>query len=462
MFSPETYTERRKQLRARIGSGVILMPGNEESSMNYPDNTFRFRQDSAFLYFFGLDEPHKAGVIDLDEGCDIVFGDDVTMDEIIWMGPQPPLADEAAKAGVGETKPWSELATYIAKARAAGRTVHYLPPYRGETVLLLHALLGDTVDEVRAGASLPLVHAVVEQRAVKSDEEVAQIEMALDISYAMHTTAMRIARPGMVEREVAGVVDGITLAHGGRNSFPTIFTVHGETLHNHHHHNVMSDGDIVIHDSGAESPLHYASDITRTFPVGGKFDARQRDVYSIVLSSQLRAIEAIRPGIEYRTVHTLASEVLAQGLCDLGLMKGDVKEAVRAGAHALFFQCGLGHLMGLDVHDMEGLGEDHVGYDETIQRNPMFGFRSLRLGRTLRTGFVVTVEPGLYFIPALIDQWKAENKLAEFIDYEAVESYRDFGGVRIEDDVLVTADGYRVLGRPIPKTIEEVETTCGK
>ncbi|MEW6074116.1 MAG: aminopeptidase P family protein [Planctomycetota bacterium] len=462
MFAAQIYTERRARLRERVGSGVILLPGNEESPMNYPDNTFRFRQDGTFLYFFGLDAPHLAALIDADEGEEVVYGDEVTMDDIIWMGPQRPLAEKAAAAGAGATAPHAALGAALEKARRAGRPVHYLPPYRGETALLLHGLLGTPAAALRAGASLALTRAVVEQRSVKSSAEVAEIEKALEISHEMHTAAMRMARPGMVEREVAGVVDGIALARGGRNSFPTIFTTHGETLHNHYHGNVLREGNLVLHDSGAESPLHYASDITRTFPAGGKFTERQREVYSAVLAAQKRAIAAVRPGVEFREVHSLACEVLAGGLVELGLMRGDPHEAVRAGAHALFCPHGLGHMLGLDVHDMEGLGEDHVGYDETIRRSETFGFRALRLGRALREGFVLTMEPGLYFIPALIDQWKAAGRHAAFIDYDAVDGFRDFGGIRIEDDVLVLAGGSRVLGRPIPKTVADVEAACSR
>ncbi len=430
--------------------------------MNYPDNAYLFRQDSSFLYFFGLDTPHLAGWIDVDEGREVILGNDVTIEEIIWMGPQPALAERAAAVGIDEAAPFDQLGALVADARGRGRTIHYLPQYRPENVLRLHELLGLGVDEVRAGHSLPLIRGVVEQRSTKSAEEVAEIERAIDVAHEMHTTAMALARPGVVEREVAGVMEGIALSHGSRLSFPTIFSVHGETLHNHHHDNVMADGDIAVADAGAESPLHYAADITRTIPVGGRFTQRQREVYSIVLSALEAATGAARPGVENRVLHELACVKLATGLGELGLMRGDPAEAVEAGAHTLFFQCGLGHLLGLDVHDMEGLGEDHVGYDDRVQRNPSFGFRSLRLGRALEPGFAITVEPGLYFIPTLIDRWKAERTLEQFIDYDAVEAYRDFGGIRIEDDVLVTEEGHRLLGRPIPRSIAEVEAACAE
>jgi Xaa-Pro aminopeptidase len=302
-----------------------------------------------------------------------------------------------------------------------------------------------------------LIRAVVAQRSTKTAEEIEQIEAALDISYEMHTTAMKMSKPGVFEREVAGAMEGIALSRGGRLAFPTIFSIHGETLHNHYYGNIMKAGNIVVNDCGAESPLHYAGDVTRTIPVGGKFSPRQRDIYNIVLAAQQRAIEAVKPGVEFREIHRLACTILASGLADLGLLKGNIQEAVDAGAHTLFFQCGLGHMLGLDVHDMEALGEDYVGYTDTIKRSPEFGWKSLRLARALEPGFVITVEPGVYFIPELIDRWKAQNKCADFINYDKVERYRDFGGIRLEDDVLVTSDGRRILGKKIPKTIEEVE-----
>jgi Xaa-Pro aminopeptidase len=310
---------------------------------------------------------------------------------------------------------------------------------------------------VQEHVSEPLIRAVVAQRSIKSEQEISEIESALDISYEMQTAAMKMSKPGIYERQIAGAMEGIVLSLGGRLSFPTIFSVHGETLHNHSHDNLMKAGDIAVNDSGVETSLGYASDITRTVPVSGKFTQRQKEIYTIVLDAQEQAIEAVKPGVEFRNVHRLACTVLASGLKDLGLIKGDIDEAVNAGAHTLFFQCGLGHMMGLDVHDMEGLGEDYVGYTDTIRRNPGFGWRSLRLGRELETDFVITVEPGIYFIPELIKRWKAENKNSQYINYDMVKKYEDFGGVRIEDDVLVTESGYRVLGKEIPKTIDEVE-----
>jgi Xaa-Pro aminopeptidase len=321
-------------------------------------------------------------------------------------------------------------------------------------------LLDIPPSEVQKKTSEILIRAVVAQRSIKSELEISEIEKALDIAYEMQTTAMKMSKPGLYERQIVGAMEGIALSLGGRLSFPTIFSIHGETLHNQEHCNLMKDGDIAVNDSGAETSLGYASDITRTIPISGKFTQRQKEIYQIVLNSQEQAIGAIKPGVEFRNVHRLACKVLTSGLKDLGLIKGDVDEAVDNGAHTLFFQCGLGHMMGLDVHDMEGLGEDFVGYTETIKRNPTFGWRSLRLGKELETGYVITVEPGIYFIPELINRWKAENKNSEYINYDMVAKFEDFGGMRVEDDILVTENGCRVLGKKIPRTIAEVENIC--
>ncbi len=457
MFAPNVYVERRKRLQNDLGSGLILFLGNEPSPVNYPDNQYPFRQDSSFLYFFGLDCPGLAAVIDADQGAECVFGDDLTVDDIIWAGPQPLLKEKCQAAGITETAPLNQLQLVLEKAVAQERQIHFLPQYRPENILKIQQLLAIHPAVIRDRISEPLIRAVVAQRSYKSEDEIAQIETALEMSYEMQTTAMKMSMPGVHEQEIAAAIEQVVLSHGGRLSFPTIFSIHGETLHNTQCRNVMSAGDIAVNDSGAETPLGYASDITRTVPVSGKFSQKQREIYAIVLESQTRAIEAARPGVEFRNVHRLASEVLVSGLKDLGLITGDVAEAVDAGVHTLFFQCGLGHMMGLDVHDMEGLGEDYVGYTDAIKRNPDFGWRSLRLAKALEPGFIITVEPGLYFIPELIDRWKAERKNAQFVNYDAVEKYRDFGGIRLEDDVLITEEGFRVLGKPIPRTIEEVE-----
>jgi Xaa-Pro aminopeptidase len=457
MFPVNVYVERRSRLREQVKSGLILFLGNEESPMNYQDNQYSFRQDSSFLYFFGLNFPSLAAIIDVDRDKEIIFGDDLTVDDIIWTGPQPALNERAQEVGVHETAPVDKLKVVLEKAVQQDGKIHFLPQYRAENILKIERLLGTHPTVIQDYVSETLIRTVVAQRSLKSKEEIEQIEAALDVSYEMQTAAMKMSRPGMLEMEVVGAMEGIAISSGCRLAFPTIFTVRGEILHNHHYGNVMKQGDIAINDSGAETTLGYASDISRTIPVSGKFSEEQKEIYTIVLNAQEKAIEAIRPCVEFRNVHRLACEVLASGLKEIGLMKGDVEEAVDAGAHTLFFQCGLGHMLGLDVHDMEGLGEDYVGYTDTIRRNPEFGWRSLRLGRALEADFVVTVEPGVYFIPELINRWKAKKKHSQYINYDKVEKYGDFGGLRIEDDVLVTANGHRVLGKKIPKTIDEVE-----
>jgi len=457
MFSEATYTQRRKRLREQMDSGLVLFLGNDESPRTYKDSPYPFRQDSSFLYFFGLDEANLAAVIDVDEGTECLFGDDASVDEIVWTGPQETLENKAQKVGLAQTGPSDKLASVLAEAAAKDRPIHFLRQDRPENVLKLLKLLDIAPTEVPKRVSESLTRAVVAQRAVKSAEEIEQIEAALNISYEMQKVAMWMTRPGMVEREVAGAMLGIAASYGVDLAFPTIFSVHGETLHNPYHDNVMKAGDIAVNDMGAESSLRYASDVTRTIPVSGRFSQKQREIYEIVFNAQTEAIAAVKPGVEFRDVHRLACIELVSGLKSLGLTKGDPIEAVEAGAHTLFFQCGLGHMMGLDTHDMEGLGEDFVGYTETIRRRPEFGWRSLRLARALEPGFVVTVEPGIYFIPTLLDRWKAERKCEAFIDYDKVEAYRDFGGVRLEDDIVVTQTGHRLLGKPIPKTIDEVE-----
>jgi Xaa-Pro aminopeptidase len=459
MFAKEVYWQRRKMLRALVGEGLILFAGNEESSMNYSANTYHFRQDSSFLYFFGINKPGFYGVCDVDNDRDTIYGDDFTIDDIIWMGEQPAVSDLAAGVAVESSASVNEMATVLKQAMQSGRKVHLLPPYRGDHVVTLTQLMDVDHKVLSELVSQELIEAVVKLRSVKDQFEISEIEKAVAVAGIMHTTAMKMAYPGNFERELAGAIEGIALSHGGPVSFPVILSMDGQTLHNHYHGNELSEGRMVVCDAGAETAMCYASDITRTFPVGGKFSTRQKDIYNIVLKANTETIKASIPGRSYREVHLMAARIIAGGLKELGLMKGDLDEAVAAGAHALFFPHGLGHMLGLDVHDMEGLGENHVGYGESVKRSEQFGLAYLRLGRELEPGFVVTNEPGCYFIPALIDQWKGENRHKQFINYDEVEKYRAFGGVRIEDDVLITDTGSRVLGTPIPKTVEEVEKT---
>jgi Xaa-Pro aminopeptidase len=460
MFNTSVYVERRKSLKKAVQSGVILLLGNGESPMNYPGNPYHFRQDSSFLYFFGLDKPGFNGLLDVEEDKDYIYGEDFTIDDIIWMGPQPTVKELGKDVGVSHTGTSADLAKKINDAVAKGRRIHFLPPYRPENMMLLEKLLGIAGTRVKDYASVDLIKAVVAQRSLKSPGEIKEIEKALDISYEMYTIIMQMAKPGTYEREIAGRIAGIASANGSHVSFPIILSINGETLHNHYHGNMLEKNRLLVTDSGAESLEHYASDITRTFPVGGVFTPEQKEIYQIVFNCQQAAIDAIKPGVPYKEIHLLTASVIANGLKDVGLMKGSMETAVNEGAHALFFPHGLGHMMGLDVHDMEDIGEDYVGYDETVQRSDQFGLAYLRLAKALKPGYVLTVEPGIYFIPALIDKWKAEKKFIDFINYSAVEKYKGFGGIRIEDDVLVTDDetGHRVLGSPIPKSIDKIET----
>ena len=462
MFRKEIYIERRNRLKKELGSGIALFLGNQEAAYNYPANTYHFRQDSHFLYFFGLNLPGFAGVIDVDNDKDYIVGNDFDIEDIIWMGEQPSVASLAAEVGIEETESLHELAVFISKADRESQTVHYLPPYRGNTMIQLSELFAKSVSEIKAGASIDLIKAVVKLKEVKDAYEIAEIEKAVDIAYLMHTTSMKMAMPGVKEQEIAGTIEGISLALGGPASFPIILSMDGQTLHNHYHGNILEEGRMMVTDAGAETQLCYASDITRTVPVGGKFNSRQKDVYETVLAALVNSTEAIKPGVEYREMHMIAAKNIVEGLKGIGLMKGNVEDAVAAGAHTLFFPHGLGHQMGMDVHDMEGLGENNVGYDEETKRAEQFGTAYLRLGKVLKPGFVLTVEPGCYFIPALIDKFRSEEKFMDFINYAEVETYKDFGGIRIEDDLLVTSDGHRILGKPIPKTVEDVERTMAE
>jgi Xaa-Pro aminopeptidase len=453
MFNAQTYVERRNRLATRLGSGLLLFLGQDESSMNYADNTYPFRQDSTFLYFFGVDRPGCAALMDLDQGRTVVFGDDLTLDDIVWTGIQPTVAELAARAGVTETAPLADLAARLGQAK--GRPVQFLPPYRPEHRLHLQRLLDLRPEQQPAAASLPFLQAVVDLRAIKSEAEIAEIEQAVDTSVDMHLAAMRAARPGVTEAAVMAKVTETALASGVALAFPVIATVHGETLHNHHYDNILEPGQMFLLDAGAESPCHYAGDLTSTCPVGRSFTPRQREIYEVVLRAHLHAISLLKPGVPFRDVHLSACRTLVEGLKELGLMTGDPAEAVAQGAHAMFFQCGLGHMMGLDVHDMENLGEVWVGY-EGQPKSPQFGLKSLRLARPLQAGFVLTVEPGIYLIPELIRRWKAEGRFSGFINYPRLETYADFGGIRIEEDVLITPAGHRVLGKWRPRTPEEI------
>ncbi len=457
IFPVSVYKERRRKLMDGMLGGIIFLPGNSELPYNYNGNTYRFRQDSNFSYFFGLNEPDLSGIIDVDQGIEYLFGDNIDIDDIIWMGPQPSIQEKAKHVGVSLALPRKELRTFLDKANSSNREIHYLPPYRGETIIHLQESLGFDKTELFQNCSNELIKQIIEMRSIKSAGEIIEIEKMIEVAYTMHTTAMKMSKPGIHELEIAGILEGIALSSGNGISFPVILSMNGEILHNHDHSNILQSGRLMLTDAGSESDLLYASDITRTVPVGGIFSQRQKDIYNIVLDANLKAIDLTHPDIPYNDVHLAAAKVIASGLKSIGLMKGSVDDAVEAGAHSLFFPHGLGHMLGLDVHDMEGLGEDNVGYNHTIRRSDQFGLSSLRFARKPKPGFVLTDEPGIYFIPSLIDLWRKDKKFSEFINYDQVEKFRDFGGIRIEDDVLVTENGCRVLGKPIPKTVEEIE-----
>ena len=457
MFSKETYIQRRSALRSKIGSGLILVPGNQESPMNYPENTYHFRQDSTFLYFFGLDLPGMFGVIDVDQNLDLLYANDVEIEDIIWMGPQKSVAEQAFTVGVDVTAQLDKLGQTIERAIKSGRRIHFTPPYRADNQIQLSRLLGIRAYKLKQYASMEMVYAIVSMRSIKDADEIAEIELACATGYEMHVTAMKMTQPGTMEQKIAGILEGIALSKGTGTSFPIILTQNGETLHNHNHSFPLQDGRLMIVDAGAESNGHYASDFTRTIPVGGKFSQKQKDIYNIVLAANNTGFSLTKPGVTYQSVHLETARVIASGLKELGLMKGDVDEAVASGAHALFFPHGLGHMMGLDVHDMEDYGQIHVGYDDEIRPIDQFGTAYLRLGRRLQPGFVITNEPGIYFIPALIEKWEKEGINKEFINFDLAKSYLGFGGIRLEDDVLVTENGARLLGNRIPINPDEVE-----
>lgn len=461
MFEKSVYTTRRRELKKALGSGIILFFGNWESPVNYADNTYPFRQDSTFLYYFGLNRPKLVGLIDIDEDGDILLGNDPTVETLIWTGPMPSLKALAGKIGVPSVKALGSLKEIIEEKIKSGRQIHYLHPYRADTALQISNITGIKIENLKHFASLQLTKAVIHQRIIKSDAEIREIESALDISYKAYLNIMTGSKPALYERDIVAMIDFIAASHGSRTSFHTIATVHGETLHNQVYENRLRNGKLLLIDSGFESPEHYASDITRTFPVSGRFTSMQKDIYDIVLEAQNTAIQSIKPEVTYRSIHLKAARKMASSLKSVGILKGDVREAVRVGAHALFFPHGIGHLLGLDVHDMENLGEDLVGYDRKVKRSKQFGLSGLRFGRPLKPGVVLTVEPGIYFIPKLITQWRTEKRWNRFINYPLLEKFRSFGGIRIEDNLVVTKTGCRLLGKPIPKTVNDIEAIMG-
>lgn len=461
MFSKETYVNRRTELKKLVKSGVIILFGNNESPANFPANGYYpFRQDSSFLYYFGLQRDGLVGVIDIDNDTETLVGDDIDIDDIVWYGSVNSVSNMAESCGVRNSAPMKQLQVICNNALRDKRQVHFLPPYRHDTMIQIFDLLGIHPNQQREQASLELINAVVKQRSTKSQLEIEEIEHACAVGYKMHTTAMRLTKPGVTEKFVGGQVDGIANSYGSMTSFPTIFTQHGEIMHGNPSMAVLESGRLALCDCGAETMEHYCSDNTRTFPVNGKFTQRQLEIYSIVVDCHDLALSLAKPEVKYFDVHLGVCRLMTDRLKELGLMKGDTEAAVRAGAHAMFLPHGLGHMMGMDVHDMEGLGQIHVGFDEETRPNlEQFGTNCLRMGRKLEEGFVITDEPGIYFIPALIDEWRAKGLHTDFINYEKLETYKDFGGIRIEDDLLITKDGCRFLGEERipyhPKDVEE-------
>jgi Xaa-Pro aminopeptidase len=458
MFPAEVYIQRRKRLKELVGKGVILFLGNKEVSMNYKANNYPFRQDSSFLYYFGLDIPDLAGMIDTETGEETVYGSDPTLEDIIWVGNQVPLQEKALGSGIRQIKAIEKLDGDVFRVIAHNREVHYLPPYREQRRLQLAYYDNLKYEQVDRNASEPLIRAVVAQRSVKDPHEIQEMDNAMtNITREAYLQAVKHIRPGAFEYQVSGALEGSVLSKNSRFAYPVICSVNGEILHNQVYGNELKKEHLLLIDAGADSPMRYATDITRTYPVGGKFTPRQKEIYNIVLKTQLEAIQSVKPGKPFVEVHMSAARAIASGLKDMGLMKGDVGEAVQNGAHALFFPHGLGHMIGLDVHDMEDVGEDYIGYDNEFKRSQQFGTAYLRMARRLQEGFVVTVEPGIYFIGPLIDKWRNEGRYRDFINYDAVEKFRGMGGIRIEDNVVVTAKGNRLIGKPIPKEAEEVE-----
>ncbi|MBQ0023196.1 MAG: aminopeptidase P family protein [Prevotellaceae bacterium] len=458
MFSKDIYIQRRAELKQLVGEGLILLFGNNDAPNNYPSNTYRFRQDSCFLYYFGQKREGLAAVIDIDNDKEYLFGDDIDIDDIIWFGYVPSVKDLAEEVGVSNSAPMSQLKTLIDSALAKGQQIHFVPQCRHDLMIQLSDLIGIHPLQSKEKASEKLIKAIINMRAVKKPEEIAELKKAADIGYLMHTTAMKECAPGVTEKYVAGIIEGIAMSHGDRYSFQSILSMHGEIQHGYPHNTPMEAGRLMLCDAGAESHENYCSDNTRVTPIGGKFTQRQRDIYAAVEAAHDWVIENAKPGIKWLDIHLGAARVITEHLKQIGLMKGNTEDAVREGAHAMFFPHGLGHMMGMDVHDMEGLGQNFVGFDDEVQPSTQFGLNCLRCGRRIQKGFVMTDEPGVYFIPHLIDLWRSEKKHMDFINYDAVESFKDFGGIRLEDDIIITDTGCEIIGdKLIPWHIDEVE-----
>ena len=464
LFDKQTYINRREALKKRIGSGIILFFGNNESPANYPSNAYNFRQDSSFLYYFGLHREGLAAVLDVDSNEDYLIGNDIDIEDIVWYGSVDSMAEMAFQCGVAKNLPMDKLQELVGKAQESGRKIHFLPPYRHDLMIQLMDLTGIHPSRQREEASVELIKAVIDQRAVKSPEEIREMEAACAIGYDMHTTAMKLCKPGVTEQYIAGVLNGIATGRGCMVSFPSIVTMHGEIMHGNPSPRPLEAGRLMLCDAGAETNENYCSDHTRTTPISGRFSQKQREIYSIVEACHDYATKVAKPGVKWWDVHMNVCRFMIERLKELGLMKGDTEEALQAGAHAMFIPHGLGHMLGMDVHDMEGLGQIYVGFDDEVRPNlEQFGTNCLRCGRRLQEGWVMTDEPGIYFIPALIDSWKSSGHCKDFLNFDLLETYKDFGGIRIEDDLLITKDGCRYLGeKRIPYHIDELETYIKK
>lgn len=459
-FEPKKYIERRHKLCSLVKEGYIILLGNSESPMNYKANTYRFRQDSTFIYYTGLNIPDLFLIINANTGVSTLYGNDLTEEDIVWMGYQPTIRDLADRAGIENVQPLNEFYKFVEFINQSKAKFHIIPPYRDNHKILLHNLFNIPISSINNIVSETLIKAIVEMRSIKDEDEIKHLDEIIAYAYKMHVTAMQMAHQGVKEQHIAGVIEGIASSYGNGVSFPVILSKHGEILHNHDHNNILNKGDLVICDAGFESELYYATDHTRTYAVDGEFSEIQKEIYTIVLNAQKKAISLVKPGVLFRDIHLEACKVITDGLKSIGILTGDTEEIVKKGAHTLFFPHGLGHMLGLDVHDMENLGEKYVGYDETVERSTEFGLAFLRFAKSLKPGYVLTIEPGVYFIPPLIKKWKSQNKFSEYINYNEVEKLLNFGGIRLEEDILVTDDGCRLLGnKQIPIEINDVVNT---
>lgn len=458
MFSKETYVHRRETLKKLVKNGLIIFFGNNNSPANYPSNCYTFRQDSSFLYYFGQTREGLVGVIDIDNDKEYLIGDDIDIEDIVWYGSVDSVSDLAAQVGIMNSAPMKQLKPLTEKAQSKGQKIHFLPPYRFDIKIQIMDLLGIHPFQQKGRASMDLIMGVVKMRSTKEQQEIEEIERACAIGYKMHTTAMKLCKPGVTEQYIAGIIDGIANSHGSMVSFATILSQHGEIMHGNPSPNKLEEGRLMLCDAGAETNMNYCSDNTRTMPVGGNFTQKQLEIYQIVEACHDYTLKVAKPGVPWKEVHTNVCRLMTDKLKELGLMKGDTDEAVAAGAHAMFLPHGLGHMMGMDVHDMESLDQRYVGFDDEFQPSDQFGTNCLRMGRRLEENYIMTDEPGIYFIPALIDDWKASGHNAEFINFDLLETYKDFGGIRIEDDILITKDGCRFLGKErIPYHPHDVE-----